>query len=511
MNYRELLSIVIVGFAFTLLTQYVIEKFIFSGRRASTQRELARPLYTEIDFRDAPSRHKNIPQEINTVVKTDHAEYEFSTAGAVLRRMAIFRPGTSAPVLNTITPPETVDRELGCFLVAFPTETPYEYSLVDQQELPDRIILTYTAGYRSGEVVKKYTVYRDNYCIDLELSVNNIMENGLRARIVVPAPSIAALGAADKVQGVVNKIGSSSSIELVSLQEKDFFGRAWENPVLFGLEDRYVAHVLIADTGHMVQRGYFVGSSNQQVRSFIETKILDRDSSVTFSWFCGPKESSVLRAVDSRLEQLLGYGWFSPIAYPLLQFLNWSNQYTHSYGWGIIMVIILIILLLIPLSIRAERAQKTQREVQRKLHYISTRFPGDRQRLMEEREAIMKTHGAPELTMFAPLLAQIPFMMALSCVLGSAIELYKAPFLWIPDLSARDPYFILPIVFFVTMISTPGNSAAPVKQRLAGAVIALVFAGFMSYWSAGFALYMTVMTGARVLQGYIFRSMRVAE
>lgn len=508
MNYRELLSIVIVGFVFTLVTQYMIERFIFSGRRTMAAREFARPLYTEINFARAASAKTEIT---NTLIRTKLAEYEFSTAGGILRRMAIFRPGTSAPVLDTITPPATIDRELGCFLIALPFETPYEYSLIEQQEFSDRIMLTYQARYRTGEIIKKYTVYQNSYCIDLEVSFNNIAESDLRARIIVPAPSIAALGAADKIQGIVNKLGDSDSIEILSPQSKDFFEKAWETPVLFGLEDRYVAHLLIADHAHMVQRGYFVGSSNQQLRGFVETKVLENSSAIKLSWFCGPKESSVLRAVDNRLEQLLGYGWFSPIAYPLLQFLNWMNGYTHSYGWGIILVIVLLMVVLMPLSIRAERAQKTQREVQRKLQYISSRFPGDRQRLMEEREAIMKTHGAPEFTIAAPLLAQIPFMIALSRVLGSAIELYKAPFLWIPDLSARDPYFILPIIFFVTMISAPGSSSAPVKQRLAGAVFALVFAGFMNYWSAGFALYMTVMAGARVLQGHIFRYMRVAE
>jgi YidC/Oxa1 family membrane protein insertase len=115
----------------------------------------------------------------------------------------------------------------------------------------------------------------------------------------------------------------------------------------------------------------------------------------------------------------------------------------------------------------------------------------------------------PGLAGCLPLLLQIPMFIALSSILRSSIELHKAPMLWIPDLSATDPYYILPIFIVLSMILQA--SGADAQQRMTGFATALVFGAVSASFSAGLSLYIFVNTALSVLQGYIVRVFKLVK
>ena len=212
-------------------------------------------------------------------------------------------------------------------------------------------------------------------------------------------------------------------------------------------------------------------------------------------------------AVDQRLEQTLDYyGFLAPVARALLAMLKFLYSYFHNYGYAIIVLTALMKLVLLPVTLRSERGMKQRLEFQKKLQYVQQRYKNDPQTLAHERAELMRKHGFKDMAGCLPLLIQIPMFFALSRVLSSSIELYRAPFgFWIQDLSLRDPYYILPLLIALTMLVQAGF--ADKQQRVSILVMALIFGAFTTTLSAGLALYIFVSTLLSVVQTVAQKSM----
>jgi len=142
-----------------------------------------------------------------------------------------------------------------------------------------------------------------------------------------------------------------------------------------------------------------------------------------------------------------------------------------------------------------------------KLKYIKERYKEDPQRLAEEQAALMRTQGLSTLAGCLPLLLQFPIFIILQRVLSSSIELYKAPFFgWITDLSAVDPWYILPILTTLAMLLS--MTATDARQRLFSVAMAVVFGAISTTFSAGLVLYIFVSTAFGVVQSFIQRKLR---
>jgi YidC/Oxa1 family membrane protein insertase len=212
----------------------------------------------------------------------------------------------------------------------------------------------------------------------------------------------------------------------------------------------------------------------------------------------------VQRQVD--LDGLIDYGYFSwlsrPLAVPILQAITYLNQLTTSYGVAIILFTIVIYSLFFPLKWRSSKAMKKAAKLAPKMKELQEKIKGLKQndpRLKElqmEQLRLMK-EGNP-LGGCLPLLIQMPFLFALYRAITISLDFRQASFLWIPDLSAAEPYFIhiLPILMTGTMVVlqlvTPAPSADPLQRKM----MAIGMPLFMLYilWSApsGLVLYWLV-------------------
>jgi YidC/Oxa1 family membrane protein insertase len=170
--------------------------------------------------------------------------------------------------------------------------------------------------------------------------------------------------------------------------------------------------------------------------------------------------------------------------------LNWLNDYVHNYGFAIIILTALMRLLLLPFSLRAKRGMKDRVESQRQLQYIQQKYKDDPQAKAKAQAEYMRKHGLG-LTGCLPLLIQLPVFLGLSKVLSSSIELYQAPFLWIKDLSAADPYYILPVAVTLGILYRAFTSKDN-AQRMPLFAMAVVFGAFSATLPAGLVLYIAV-------------------
>jgi YidC/Oxa1 family membrane protein insertase len=193
--------------------------------------------------------------------------------------------------------------------------------------------------------------------------------------------------------------------------------------------------------------------------------------------FVGPKDLNILGQLKPPLDDLIQFGWFGIIAKPLLFALQWTHRYVPNWGWAIVALTILINIPLFPLKVSSWRSMKKMQKVAPEVQTIQNRYKkysmnDPRKRKMnEEVMAVYNREGINPFGSCLPMLVQFPFLLAFYRMLGGVIELRHAPwFGWIHDLSAHDPYYILPIVMTITMYlmqkMTPTPSADPAQAKM---------------------------------------------
>jgi YidC/Oxa1 family membrane protein insertase len=179
----------------------------------------------------------------------------------------------------------------------------------------------------------------------------------------------------------------------------------------------------------------------------------------------------------------------------------------HNYGIAIILLTLLLKLILLPLTLRGDAKLKQQQELAHKLSYAKQHYANDPERLAREQASLIRKYGFPGAGCL-PLLLQIPIFIAIRGVLSNAVELYQAPFLWIPDLSVRDPYYILPLVLVIAMFVQAAYAEKSQKPTIIA--MGLVFGAVMAQFAAGLVLYFVMHSALTVLQTRIMKYMKWA-
>jgi len=229
--------------------------------------------------------------------------------------------------------------------------------------------------------------------------------------------------------------------------------------------------------------------------------------------FIGPKEIGTLKASGYGLNKALDFGFFDIIAKPLLISLNWLNQYVKSYGWSIIILTIIVKLILYPLTFTSFKSMKGMQKVQPLMKELQTKYKDDKAKMNQELMKLYKEHKINPMGGCLPMLLQIPILFALYRMVMSAIELRHTPFYivgtWLPDLSAKDPYYITPILmgisWFIQQKMTP-TTGDPTQQKMM-LFMPIVFTILFLNFPSGLVIYWLISNVLSVIQqAYINRS-----
>jgi YidC/Oxa1 family membrane protein insertase len=218
-----------------------------------------------------------------------------------------------------------------------------------------------------------------------------------------------------------------------------------------------------------------------------------------------PKKLDVLRSIDPALDTTVNLGFFTFIAYPILWCLKFIYKYVGNYGVAIIILTLLIKLLTFPLVMKSMKGARKMADFQPKMKALQEKHKDDKAALNVEMMAMMKASGYNPMAGCLPMVLQMPIFFALYSVLYAAEELYRAPFaFWLHDLSAKDPYFITPVLMCVVMFLqqklTPPAPGMDPAQRKVMQFMPLMFGAFMITTPSGLCLYMLVNACASVAQ-----------
>ncbi len=226
--------------------------------------------------------------------------------------------------------------------------------------------------------------------------------------------------------------------------------------------------------------------------------------------YVGPQEQRRLKAAAPGFDLVVDYGWLTIIAWPLFWLLDKFHALSGNWGVAIILLTVLIKLVFFPLSAASYKSMAKMKLITPRLTKIREMYGNDRARMNQAMMELYKTEKINPLGGCFPILVQIPVFIALYWVLLAAIELRHAPFiLWIKDLSALDPYYVLPVLMAATMVLQTSMNPVPPDPVQAKVMkfMPYVFSVFFFFFPAGLVLYWLVNNILSILQQWQIQRM----
>jgi len=223
--------------------------------------------------------------------------------------------------------------------------------------------------------------------------------------------------------------------------------------------------------------------------------------------YVGPKDLQTLESTsvpaisgaEPDLRGLVNFGWFGIIARPLFVWLKWIHGYVPNWGWAIVVQTLIITLALLPLRISSMKSALKMQKIQPQMNAIKEKYKKygmrdpRRQEMNTEIGELMKREGVNPVGGCLPLIIQMPFLIAYYRMLGEMIDLRHAHWLWVADLSAKDPWLILPILMVGSMVltqrMTPQTGMDPAQQRMMNVMMPLMMGFIFFNLAAGLNLY----------------------
>ena len=258
-----------------------------------------------------------------------------------------------------------------------------------------------------------------------------------------------------------------------------YFATAWVPP--------------IADEQHFFTKE--LSNSRFVIGSYSEPATVVANSTAVFKsqLFVGPKIQPVMEAIAPGLELTVDYSWLTVIGKPIYALLNWiHDNVVNNWGFAIMGVTLCIKALFFPLSAASYKSMAKMRKLQPRLAQLKESYGDDRQRFNQEMMDLYRKEKVNPMGGCLPIMVQIPVFISLYWVLIETVELRQAPFLlWVQDLSAKDPYFVLPVIMGITMFLQQRLNPAPVDplQAKIMRMFPIVFTVFFLFFPAGLVLY----------------------
>lgn len=232
---------------------------------------------------------------------------------------------------------------------------------------------------------------------------------------------------------------------------------------------------------------------------------------VTWQVYLGPKGYTRLSRLGLRLEESVDFGMMGGLGKAALHALYFLHRLTGNYGWAIILLTVGLQILLFPLTIKSLKASLAMKALQPQIKVLQDRFKGDPKRLNVEMMHLYKQGGTNPLGGCLPMLLQLPIFWALFTTLRNAYELRGAPFIgWIRDLSAQDPYYVLPILMGLGMFGQQRMTsvAADPTQRQMMYIMPVIFTFMFLRFPAGLVLYWLVNNVLTIIEQWGFQRWR---
>ncbi len=540
-NEKRLLLIFLVTFVVMLAIQPLLKKYMPTPAApqqqpaAQTQAQPAPPPPTAVKEPKASSASattKQAASETETVLENDLYRITFTNRGAQVKSWILkkFDNDAEAGPLDLVNPAASAQYGYPLSLWTYDPDLRNKLSsalYVSSREGKQTTPATITFEYDDQDLsVRKTFGFDDSYIVKVETSVT-YKGNWVPALPAWPA------GFGDQTTPAFYTLGLidyqfNKNIERLPIKKISGGGTVqgpfhWAGPT-----DQYFAAVFIPDdpaTSAMVTlRNSLSIPRDQKTKETTNVDVLgaavgNLHGTTSERIFVGPKELEVLQKVsvpgvsgaDNDLNGLVDFGWWGIIAKPLFIWLKWTYHHiVPNWGWAIVIQTLIISIALLPLRItqmksmlKMQRVAPQIKSIQEKYKKYSLRDPR-KAAMNEEISALYKKEGVNPAGGCLPMVIQLPFLFAYYRMLSSALDLRHAHWLWIKDLSAADPIFILPILMvissLVTQRMTPAAGMDPAQQKMMNVMMPLMMGFIFFRLAAGLNLYYSVVNVIGIAQ-----------
>jgi YidC/Oxa1 family membrane protein insertase len=411
----------------------------------------------------------------------------------------------------------------GAFEVNFATATSTYFVPRNAVWRGERLSATevrYTYASDQLEVVKYFTVVPENYLVRMAAKVTIRVPEGQEAREQLAVSVYAYQEPTAVKEGsryVAPRVWASATLRqdetLISTDVTDVAEWPRYEPGVHwtGFDHPYLLAGYAPQGGEPVDKHTSVADGTKgQPKGLMRTDLFfpevrfkhgDAAISKTVVAYLGPKNYDDLQGVDAvagfptGFNKVIDLGWFAFIGRPLLWLLQKFWEFAGNWGISIILLTILVKLLTLYWTTKSMRSMKAMAALAPQLKALQAKYADDKQRQQAETMALYKEHGVNPVAGCLPILLQMPVWIALYRMLANAGELYQQAFIpgWINDLTATDPYYVLPVVLFVTMFlqaRLQPASADSTQQKFLQYGMPIMFGGMSFFFPAGLTLYM---------------------
>lgn len=487
--------------------------------KAEQRKEEAAQAATLPVFTPAPGRDLTVDSPLYEAV--------FYTGGGPLRSLKLkkFQTGLApdSPLVNMVDERTAAVAPLGLVINSQPSWSTGQWSLDGGEQG-----LKLNAGQEGSlrlvgmvdnlRVVRELTFNADSYLIKEKIRLINAGEQPRSVRVgytVASDASNAAGGRYDSMRvawdndGSLSEESSGKTLESTGVQAtgKIYWAGA--------MSTYFLAAVLPGEINDVTVKGLLQKTVYRTAVEEPESMLAPgQEKTLTVSYWLGPKERAQLTAVSEQLAKSIDLGMFSIIAKGLLWLLEFFHKYVNNWGLAIILLTVVIKAVFWPLTAKSYASMEKMKKLQPMMTAIREKHKDNKELMNKEVMALYKTYGVNPASGCVPILIQLPVFFGLYQALLTSIELRHAPFitylpftdkLWLADLSAKDPFYITPIIMGLTMflqqrMSPPATD--PTQQKIM-MFLPLIFTVLFLGFPAGLVIYWLVNNILSIFQQWL--------
>lgn len=368
----------------------------------------------------------------------------------------------------------------------------------------DELVVKFESSEVGGvKLVKTYTLRRGSYALDVK---HEVVNNGTTP--VAPQLYLQLVRDGNKPVGEDSSFYSTFTGPAVYTEAKKYqkveFSDIEKNKVEIekqsengyaAMVQHYFASAWLLGDG--IKRDLFMRKVDNNLYAVgmivpLETVAPGSSKTVDARFFVGPQEEKILEALAPGLELVKDYGWLTILAKPLYWLLDKLEHLIGNWGWSIVALVVLLKAAFYWLNAKAYASMAKMKAINPRIMEMRERLKDNPQQMQQEMMRIYREEKVNPMGGCLPIMIQIPVFIALYWVLLSSVEMRNAPWiLWVTDLSAKDPYYILPLLMTLsTMLQTALNPAPPdPMQAKMMWIMPLVFSVMFFAFPAGLVLY----------------------
>ncbi|MGI9038922.1 MAG: membrane protein insertase YidC [Gemmatimonadota bacterium] len=393
----------------------------------------------------------------------------------------------------------------------------------------DSISFVHDFSGRAGRFVVTYHFRHDGYLVDVTGRVEGLRDRGyvLLASLGRGLRSNEKNRSEDYDQYSMVTNGEENHVETVKFKDVEA-GEVRQTPGgpfhWVGVKSKYFLLAAIAPTEGPLFGGASIAGGAEEHEAEVTTSLPVPAGSggFRFSAYLGPQDYGRLNTIGQDLQDVNAYGyrWLQPVTRPLvaivMPILVWMHtRFDLAYGWVLILFGVLMRIILFPLYQKSMRAQIGQMRVQPIVQEIREKHKDDPQKLQQEMMRVYKEEGVNPLAGCLPMLVPMPILFTLFFVFQGTIEFRGVPFLWLPDLSLKDPLYIIPLImgasmFLLQWIGQRGMNVVNTQMKVMMYAMPIFFTFLFANFPSGLNLYYTTSNLASLPQQLYIARERLA-